>query len=184
MQVQVDPRVKKRIPCELSFGGDRHSGIVLNVSRGGLYVQTSVGPSPGDRVEIDLAPPSAPKSAMNLRATVVWKRVVSRRLLSGGHGGIGLQIEQADASYYDFVGTLLPDQTIAQPAAAAPTSAAPQKPEAAPAPRYRVRVRELGRPRSKTLLVAGESEQQAGERALFEAGEGWTVLEVESIRSH
>jgi len=178
MQVQSEPRVKKRIPCELSFGGGRHSGIVLNVSRGGLYVQTSVGPSPGDLVEIDLSPSAARNDAMNLRATVVWKQVVSRRLLSGGHGGVGLRIKEADAAYYDFLGELLPGGASAQPLGATPTRPAPAEPTPDTAPRYRVRVRELGRPRSKTLLVGGDSEQEASERALFAAGEGWTVLEV------
>jgi len=176
MQIQAEPRVKKRIPCELSFGGDRHSGIVLNVSRGGLYVQTSVGPSPGERVEIDLTPAASSDPAVNLSATVVWKRVVSRRLLSGGHGGVGLRITEAEPAFYDFLGELLPgalDATEVEPDPAVAAATADT------APRYRVRVRERGRPRSKTLLVCGDSEQEAGERALFEAGEGWTVLEIE-----
>ena len=55
---QVHPRVRKRIPCELAVGGDRHRGLVLNVSRGGLYVQTHAEAQVGSLVGVDLAPPA------------------------------------------------------------------------------------------------------------------------------
>ena len=54
MHTAVDPRFKKRVPCRLRAPGGAGAGMVLNVSRGGLFVQTSTVASPGQTVHIDL----------------------------------------------------------------------------------------------------------------------------------
>jgi len=173
MRTQAEPRVKKRIPCEFTFGGERHTGIVLNMSRSGIYVQTGVVPAEGDDVALDLAPIT--ESPLFLRATVVWKRVVSRRV-QGDHGGMGLQIQAASDTWYDFLDELLPAVKTEDVEPAGRNLSDPGS------PRFRARVRFGEQPRTRTLVVAAEDEDQARARALEEAGAGWELLELEPLR--
>jgi hypothetical protein len=153
--------------------------MVLNVSRGGLFIQTSAGPPPGAEVMVDLdvASGSAP---LPIGAKVVWRRVVAPHLRTLSQGGIGIRIESAPEAYFQFL------SAVAGGASASPPSARPAvrapAPEAAPEPTgtaFRVRVKQKGGPRSRTLVLHCRSEAEARSRALRAAGTGWVVLEVE-----
>jgi hypothetical protein len=50
------PRLVRRIPCELYISGKRHSGLVQNISSGGLFVQTRADAPPGAPITIVFAP--------------------------------------------------------------------------------------------------------------------------------
>ncbi len=52
MRSRVDPRFKKRMSCRLKQEQRTYAGLVLDVSRTGLFVQTSAGAKPGDEVEV------------------------------------------------------------------------------------------------------------------------------------
>ena len=101
--MQPEPRFKKRVPCDLIVAGARHPGIVLNISRGGLYVQTSVVFQRGAWVAVDLN--SRVEQAIGLDAVVMWNRKVAAQLRGVRHGGVGLQIRNAGregrATIYD-----------------------------------------------------------------------------------
>ncbi len=59
LEAQRESRFRKRMPCRLMQGPHRFAGLVLNVSRSGLFVQTSASPKIGaDSHEptYDLAP--------------------------------------------------------------------------------------------------------------------------------
>jgi Tfp pilus assembly protein PilZ len=73
---QAEPRFKKRLPCRVKVAGSSHAGMVLNMSRGGLFIQTSAGPSPGAGVMVDLDVASR-SDTVPIGARVVWKRVVA-----------------------------------------------------------------------------------------------------------
>jgi hypothetical protein len=162
-RVQAEPRFKKRVPCAVRIGGRRHSGIVLNVSRGGLYVQSSATASPGASVNVELTP--SDRDAIELEATVVWKRVVPTRLRGVAHGGVGLRIERASEAWYRFfVGVASPGE---KPAAAA-----------RPARRFRVCLGRPGSPRMRTLVVSAPDAGAASREALAQSGPGWRVREV------
>jgi hypothetical protein len=153
------------MPSEVSIGGSRHQGFVLNVSRGGLYVQTSAGAEVGSVVEVELAPP-APARSIPLKARVVWRRVPPARAYGVNEGGVGLCIQSAPASYDELLDELLPP---------------PECPAAAAAPaalRFQVRLRLAGSQRSRTLLVDADSEEGARARAVAQVGGGWTILEL------
>jgi PilZ domain len=192
--IQIHPRARKRVPCELLVSGRRHSGIVLNVSRGGLFVQANVGVRPGEEVRVDLGQGNG-----EIRARVVWNRMVPPSMRGVCFGGIGLEIRSAPDGYYEFLATLLPAADAFPPV----RLAAPGAPRSEPAggmarglrarrdtsgvaeppapelPRYRVRVRESGGSRSRTIAVSCESEGAARARALAIAGGGWEIVEVE-----
>jgi hypothetical protein len=172
--IQAEARYRRRVPCELVHESGRHPGLVLNVSRGGLFVQTGARALPGARVRVALSP-SLADPAIALEARVVWKRVASPRLQSFAHGGVGLCIELAPESWYRFLARL------AEPGAASVSRLASPSP---PCPagalrRYRVRVGQRDGPRSRILVVEAASPAEAQRRALEGAGAGWSVLGVE-----
>lgn len=162
--VQQDLRIKRRLPCDLSFDGGHHSGIVLNVSRSGLFVQVAVAADPGSVVAVDLNGPSG--QDLELDARVIWKRIVPSGLMRVAHGGVGLRIKRASESYYEFL------RSIVEPTAMSRANAAPLL-------RYRVRLKQIGSPRSRSLSVFARSEDTASDQALREVGEGWSVMDIE-----
>ena len=92
MDTLAEPRYRKRIPCKLRRSRSTFSGLVLDVSRTGLFVQTRAVAKAGDEVEIMLARPEA---AILLDARVVWQRNVPPQLRRAVEGGFGLQIRYA-----------------------------------------------------------------------------------------
>lgn len=102
---QVAPRKKKRISCELRCGDRRHSGIVLDLSRSGLFVQTNAKPRPGSEVEIEFKVPGL-KSALALRGRVARAKLVPPQLLSVAQGGLGLTFRSPPAAYLEFIENL------------------------------------------------------------------------------
>ena len=181
MSATCEPRYRKRVPCQLVVGGGSHPGMVLNVSRGGLFVQTGARARPGDRVRIALN--ASPRlGAIGLEARVVWKRVSPPRLHSVTQGGVGLEIQGASEAWYDFLaGVAAPDAGLERVPRADALPAATR-----PAPallRFRVRMSQTGGPRSRTVVVEGGSEEEARRRALLATGRGWSVLEIEPEES-
>ena len=180
MSATCEPRYRKRVPCRLVIGDGSHPGMVLNVSRGGLFVQTSARARPGDRVRIALNTNSQ-RNAIGLEARVVWKRVSPPQLQSFTQGGVGLKIQLASEAYYDFlagVATPAGDEPRASRGYEDPETVAGTQPTPASS-RFRVRVSQRGGPRSRTLVVEGGTEDEAGRRALASTGAGWTILEIE-----
>ncbi len=168
MHAAVDPRFKKRVPCRLHVTGSAHSGMVLNVSRRGLFVQTTAGASPGDSVHLDLAVGAVP---LAIDARVVWRRVVAPHLRTVSTGGMGLHIQYASDAYFGFVAGLAattPAEEVEAPARPAP-------------PGYRVRVRLAASPRTRIVTVAAADEREARERARQLVGAQWAVLDLEKI---
>ncbi len=104
MQRTGERRFRKRLPCQLMTSSHAHMGMVLNVSRGGLFVQTSVSTRPGDRIRLQLNP-GAPEQ-MEIGAEVRWKRVVAPQLRAISPGGVGLCIRNAPEAYYAFLSVL------------------------------------------------------------------------------
>ena len=99
MRSRVDPRFKKRMSCKLKQEQRTYAGMVLDVSRTGLFVQTSAGAKPGDEVEVLLG--SREQAApVALTAEVVWQRKVPPQLRVVVEGGVGLKIRYAPELYY------------------------------------------------------------------------------------
>jgi Tfp pilus assembly protein PilZ len=101
-----EQRFKKRMSCKVRVGQRDHSGIVLDVSRQGLFVQTTAAASVGDRVEVLLSQSEA-GSAIKLEAGVRWLRRVPAQLRSVTQAGIGLQISHAEEGYYTLLAQAL-----------------------------------------------------------------------------
>lgn len=179
MHMPAEPRFKKRIPCQIAASGRAASGVVLNVSRGGLFVQTAAGVEPGEDVELELSL-AAGRPSIPLAAQVVWTRSVAPHLRTVSRGGVGLRIASAPEAYYALLAEVAGESGpahVAEPAAAPAAPAAEPVPEPE-GPAYRVRLKQAGSPRTRWLVVRAASEDDARHAALAGAGDGWMVLEV------
>ena len=87
------------MPCQLKLGQTQYSGLVLDVSRTGLFVQTRATPGSGEEIEVMLSRP-ARDSGFALTAKVVWQRRVPSQLRRLVEGGVGLEIRYAPESYF------------------------------------------------------------------------------------
>ncbi len=177
--LQVEPRFRKRVPCTLRASGRAHTGMVLNLSRGGLFVQTSAHFKPGEDVSVELSVPPGSRR-IPVGARVVWRRVVAPQLRSVSHGGFGVRIENAPEDYFRFLSGVV---TAARTESAANATAAVRAEEdvaaAPPSSLYRVRLKQASGPRTRWISVRSASAEAAGQLALAEAGNGWHVLASE-----
>ena len=172
MAATSEPRIKKRVPCLLALGSSRLHGMVLNVSRRGLFVQSSAAVDPGQEVWLELRPAGSAR-AIPVAGRVVWRRVIAPQLRSVTTGGFGMQLHSATEDYYALLSGK--NACAAETVAAAPPRARDTR---LAEPTFRVRLQSEGGPRSRTLLLTSPSVAEARRRALLQCGRGWTVLEV------
>ena len=165
-------RQKRRMFCEIVHEGRAQRAIVLDVSRSGLFVQTSARLAPGTELEIDLRL-EANAEPIRLRAAVARQKAVPVQLTQVAHGGMGLRILEAPREYYHAIGEPAPWPAAAR-GAAEKKAAAPAAPEAKP--RFRVRVKQREGPRSRILDIAAETPERACALALVAVGPGWEAL--------
>ena len=158
------------MPCELFVRDHWHSGLVLDFSAQGLFVQTHAKPRPRERVELRTACDRT--EALELLVEVARLKRTPPALLRAAHGGIGVRIVIAPEEYYQFLARL---------AAPEPQTILVFADEPGADPRFRVRVREISGPRSRRIEVCAPDREAARNRALEESGEGWKVLDVEDL---
>ena len=195
MSGRIFERKRRQMPCTLMLDGRHHGGLILDVSPGGLYIQSSAKIKPGDQLEIQMTIPGV-EGRLQLQVEVVRKVIVPARLLKIAHGGVGVRIINAPEAYYQFMddlgvtedaGTSKLEQLENRRAKSAvaeaesksePTPKAEDEPSA-PQPQFRVRIKQSQGPRSRTISVEADSEDDARRQALHAAGAGWIVLGVE-----
>jgi hypothetical protein len=179
-------RARRRLACRLVLGRQRFSGVIIDLSASGIFVQTSAKPRPGDPVTLEFSIPGH-REPLRLEAQVVRLKLVPPRLVAVAQGGLGLRITNAPEGYFGFLTAILPTQGPTGPAEAldfdADAGEDPAASEAKPGRepvgrRYRVYVRQTGGARSRTLHVEASSAEEAARRAFAETGDGWKLLEV------
>jgi len=180
-------RAKRRLACRIGVGRQRFSGVILDLSASGIFVQTSAKPRPGDPVTLELSIPGH-REPLRLEAQVVRLKLVPPRLVAVAQGGIGLRITNAPEGYFAFLTAVLPQLIPTQQEEAAALeqratrdapAALPGKPDREPPGQcYRVYVREIGGARSRTLRVQARSAEEAAQLAFAETGDGWKLLEA------
>lgn len=171
MENRVAKRFKRRMACELLYEGHSQRSIVLDVSRTGLFVQTSARLNPGAAVEL-LLQLEGGREPIRIKTRVARQKAVPSTLTSVAQGGIGLRILEAPAAYYEVVNEKPPAQAPPLPP---PPAAAPPK------PRFRVRVKQTDGPRSRVLEIDAESPERARAKALAEVGNGWEALAADRV---
>lgn len=184
------PRQKKRLSCELVVNESRYSGIVVDFSASGLFVQMNAKPTPGQRVELAVSLPGL-EEPVSMEARVVRKKIVPPQLLTLAGGGVGLAVDEPDEAYLDFVGELSPEHAQAVEKVRARLSrgsgsggnGAPDGPRArrnGPVTRhFRIHVVEKVSGKKNSFLVSCGSEQEAQDEVLKQLGDDWQVLFIE-----
>jgi hypothetical protein len=176
------------MPCDLAADGRRYTGLVLDLSPSGLYVQTSAKLSPGERAGLEFGLPGAGR--VDIEVEVVRRKIVPARLRNLAQGGIGVRIVNAPNSYFSFVEALCnarvgEGNTVASVSARDIEQALARETKSTTRPsaraRFRVRVSQTSGPRSRIITVEGATEDDACGAALAQVGEGWKVLQVERV---
>ncbi len=187
-------RVKKRVSCALASGGRRYTGVVLDVSPEGLFVQTSAKLEPGAIVDLEMG--IGANQTLQMQARVVRAKLVPPELRSIAKGGLGLHIDLPPPEFYEFFANLtrtdLPGgeaqkaKTPAEPAAQAKKKKATRKrklpPRMAPPEAklsYRVRLSQVGGSRTRSVTVECSTISDAERLAIKNVGSGWKVLKVD-----
>jgi hypothetical protein len=168
MNRRRQPRTKKRITCTLVSGDRRYSGVVLDCSPQGLFVQTSAKLEPRTRVQVELGIASG-KQLLCLEAHVARQKLVPPQLRSVAQGGLGLQIDLPPPDYLEFYAEVTRTELPKRPKSAKPT----------PKLRYRVRLVQIGGPRTRVLDVQCNTLDEAEQVALESAGDGWKVIKID-----
>ncbi len=167
-----EERIKVRFPCDLAVGSEHVSGMVMDLSAGGLSVASDKSADQGEGVFVRLHPKGRP--SIDLEALVWNVRSVKSRGKGKAVARLGLVLSEA------------PDEFLELLKSKAPTRVAKRRtPEPATAPppaerRFRARVKQSDTTRTRVILVFAASAEDAGEKALTEAGTGWGLLEVAS----
>ena len=178
MRGWVTGRTKRRTPCNFSIQGRRQNGFVLDISRTGLFIQTSADPAPGLRLDIDVV---FNDEILPMHVEVARRKKVPPQLLTVAHGGIGVRILSAPEGYYRMLGeTGVSGQSGAPTGSSSPASSESRAvtPAESAGGGFRVRVGQVQGTRTKTLRVSCETEDDARREVLEELGEDWKVLEV------
>ena len=173
MQRRRHGRTKKRISCTLVSGDRRYSGIVLDVSPQGLFVQTSAQLTPGTMVKIELGV-SSQQEPLLMDARVARHKLVPPQLRSVAQGGLGLHIDLPPQGYLEFFANLTRTDL--------PTAERRErrkKPPPVTKLRYRVRLAQIGGPRSRMIDVECSTLDEAEQTALDTAGDGWKVIKID-----
>ena len=177
MEQRRAERIKQRLTCELVIGDRNHQGIVLDVSRTGLFVQTSASPPPGERIGVKLR--RSDGSCVEVETSVARRYRVPQRLASIARGGVGLRITSPPDDYLQFIDSVNRTENAPSPEA----SKAPPPAHSDTSDSYSVRVRQIAGPRSRSLRVAAGSEQEAERAAAASLDEGWEILSVELLNA-
>jgi len=199
MAGRIFERKRRQMPCTLTLDGRNHGGLILDVSPGGLFIQSSAKVKPGDQLEIQTTLPGV-EGRVRMQVEVVRKVIVPTQLLKVARGGVGVRIINAPEGFYQFMDSLgvgadagtskleqlenrRTQSAVASPVAAAEPESEPETEEdpPAPEPQFRVRIKQSQGPRSRAVSVEADSEDDARNQALRAAGEGWIVLGVDSV---
>ena len=186
-----EERIKVRFPCDLAFGSVRASGMVMDVSAGGLSVVTDKNADQGESVFVRLHPKGHPSIEIE---ALVWN---VRRAKKKGNGKatvrLGLVLSEAPDEFSKLLKSKTPARVAkpSQPAPPARQGSPEPRPEVEPEPvlkalppplenRFRARVKQSDTNRTRMILVFAASAEDAAEKALAEVEPGWILLEITS----
>ena len=183
-----EERIKVRFPCDLVFGRKRASGMVMDLSAGGLSVAADTMLEQGESVYVRLHPKGRP--SIDIEALVWNVRAVKRGGKGKASARLGLVLSEAPDEFLELLKSKTPAR-VAKPAQPAkrrspePVVAKAPEPETVletpPPPaerRFRARVKQSDTTRTRVILVFATSAEDAAEKALVEVEPGWILLEV------
>jgi len=169
MQRRVNDRVKRRLTVGLRVGAQQHQGIVLDISRTGLFVATTAPMQPGTELVVVFSARDGSR-AFEARARVARRRRVPQNLQSYAAPGIGLRMIDPPPEF----GKLHRGEKLEGGDEELETEAPP----ANALLRFRVRLRQSGSPRSRVLQLEAEDEAAACAKARRTLSRDWEIVEI------
>jgi hypothetical protein len=97
-------RIRRRVNCDVNVEGQRHVGVVQDLSPRGFFCQTVAAPPIGAALHVVLH--HEKHGEIRVEARVANKRIVDRRLATIVKGGIGCTIHSAPESYFRLLSDL------------------------------------------------------------------------------
>ena len=94
-------RMRWRLPCALLVEGQRHDGIVRELSTGGLFVETEAKLSLGTEAIVAFDTPDGKRFV--LEASVPHSRTVPQSLCSVMPGGVGMRVDDPPRTFLAWV---------------------------------------------------------------------------------
>jgi hypothetical protein len=176
------------IPCEVEIYGKIIEGTVRNISSGGLSLQADVPVSQGDVLNLTLKIDRRKKIRVQ---GIVWHDRRRRKTGGGAVQRIGLVLSDAPEQFRELLPSSKPAPSKPSPPSAKKNEFVARKmnssePEIPPEPpdspvvsRFRVRVKNNSNPRTRSIVVFAESEDEARESTLSEIGPDWHILELD-----
>lgn len=177
MERRGSPRVRCHMRCELARAGRRTQGTVLDLSEGGLCVQSELDVEQGTAVAILLRLPRGREIAVE---ALVWHvRRVRGRVGGAGSRVLGLMIAKAPDEYYGLLHLTEPDPPSPPQDQQVVDPPLPSQEEPAPSlTPFRIRVKARSGPRTRVLSMSAQSVDEAKEFANSDLGSDWEILEV------
>ena len=165
-------RSKQRLVCEIVVEGKSFPGIVRDLSRSGLFVQTRAKPETNSVVEVVFAAGDASQPEIRLEAGVARQRDVQSGLQHSVPAGVGLEVLDPPETFFELVEAQ--SHAVETPSAQADGAAAVLR-------TFRVRLTQTGKPGSRIETIRCENAAGARARALSRAGRGWKITELQEI---
>lgn len=103
MRTQRPTRFKKRLAVHFSTadGALPRAGCTLDVSAGGLFLNTRAKLAPGSHVLGRVALPNGREAEVH--GIVVWGRETPQALNAVARGGLGLRLVWAEPGYFEYL---------------------------------------------------------------------------------
>ena len=179
MERRSSPRVKTHFPCEIRRSKDRASCTVLDMSEGGLSVQSQLFVEAGESLVVRLQLPNQRKP-LELETTV-WHARLTKPRRTGERGWVlGLLLCKAPDAYFELLRQRNTEALPGDSATTKPSTSERKGPRTGPdgLQSFRIRVRLCSEPRTRVLTLSAESEEEARALAITDLGDAWEVLEV------
>jgi len=181
------PRIKCRFPCEILGSGNRTSGTILDLSEGGLSVLTALEAEQGESLTVCFKAPGG--KPIEVEALLWHSRRVRDRATGKTTWALGLMISRACDAYL----RLAPQTGAPRPEPVSSSgegdpgdpgeSDDPGESSAKELAEFRIRVKQIGGPRTRTLTLSAESREEVRALAATHLGDDWEVLEVVASES-
>lgn len=187
------PRIKCRFPCEIQGSGNSAAGTVLDLSEGGLSVLTALRADQGESLSIRFEAPGG--EAIEVEALLWHSRRVRDRATGKTIWALGLMISSACEAYFRLApqtGAPRPEPVRSSGEGDAgesdqsgefDESSEADQPSGEELAEFRIRVKQIGGPRTRILTLGARSDEEAGTLAATHLGDDWEVLEIASSAS-
>ena len=179
MERRSDPRIKRRMTCEISTPRERSAGVIRDVSAAGLFVQTGANPAPNSVVEL-IFPSEGALPELRLEAGVARKREVTRRLQGAVPAGLGLEVLPPRALFEARIfAPARPEEAADGLHPVVHVVAEPDHAESIRA--FRLRMKRRDHSESCVVTIRCQTEAAARARALARMGAGWKIAAVQPL---